>query len=58
MTIHFTKEMIELWDLVSPYVLGHDVVADAPESIRIAFEKFKILFQEQKELEMRLNGYK
>lgn len=55
MTVHFTEKMIELWNLVSPYVFGHDVVEDAPENIKTAFEEFKRLYKEQKELEMKLS---
>lgn len=55
MTIHFTDEMVDLWLLISPF-FGQDVEEDAPENIRTAWKKFKELYQEQYELELRLQG--
>lgn len=54
MTVHFTKEMIELWNLVLLYIFGQDVIVDAQENIKKAFEEFKKLYKEQQELEIRL----
>lgn len=57
MTVFWTEEMEKLFNLYDPWMNGTELLDDAPQEVKAAEKRFRELYEEQKERQMKLEGY-